>query len=162
MRKFVSAIFAIAVLFPALPTFAQTESSQPAGGDAKPATVVFYRYRAAMAALRRATINIDNREVASVVNGRWFQIDVPAGAHVITGPDKRKGADITLEPGETYYFRVVLNATGFMQARNIFTVVRVTPEEGKHDLPALQPLDDQDIHLKTLAPAAKVASGGGR
>lgn len=115
--------------------------------SASPGTVtaIFYRYRAYVGSARRATINVDGKQICSLVNGRFYKVEIPAGTHLITGPDKRKGAEVVMEAGKTYYFHAVLNMTGAFQVHNIFTVVPVPVEQGDFEIKSLKPLDPADV-----------------
>ena len=115
------------------------------GQDSDKATVIFYRYRAAAGKARRATINVDGKRVCSLVNGRYYRTEITPGKHQVTGPDLRKGAEVTLEPGKTYYFQAILNITGLMQVHNVFTVIPVSPEQGQFEIKALKELDASDV-----------------
>lgn len=119
-----------------------------AQGATEIATVFFYR-TGDLGGWRRATITIDGQQVCSLANQRFFRIEIPAGRHILTGPDKRKGTELKLEVGKTYYF-----ATTFIwgQTKNVFTIVQVSPEQGEFEMKSLQPLDERDIKLKRLVP----------
>jgi hypothetical protein len=113
------------------------------------ATIVFYRYRAYVGSARRATANVDEKQICSLANGRYFKTEVPACTHLITGPDKRKGEEVTFEAGKTYYFRAVLNVTGAFQIHNVFTVIPVPPEQGQFEIKSLKELDPSDVNRPT-------------
>ena len=79
------------------------------------------------------------------MNGRFYRTAIAAGSHLVTGPDERKGAEVTFEAGKTYYFQAVLNVTGLMQIHNVFTVIPVPAEQGQFEIKALKELDPPDV-----------------
>jgi hypothetical protein len=113
--------------------------------DTGKATMVVYRYRAAQLAKRRATITLDGKRICSLVNGRFYRLEVAAGKHSLTGPDERKGVEVMFEAGKVYYFRASLNVTGIFQVRNVFTISPVAPEQGEFEIKALKELDESDV-----------------
>jgi hypothetical protein len=127
-----------------IPAISQDKTEAPSPSEK--ATVIFYRYRAYVGSARRATINVDGKQICSLVNGRWYKTEIPSGTHLVTGPDKRKGAELVLEAGKTYYFHAVLNVTGAFQIHNVFTVVPVPLEQGQFEVKSLKELDPADAN----------------
>ena len=146
MRRLLAVILCLTMISAAHHACGQDESktsTAPLGT----VTVVFYRYRAYVGAARRATINVDGKQICSLVNGRYYKLELPAGTHMITGPDTRKGAEVAMEAGKTYYFHAVLNVTGAFQVHNVFTVVPVPEEQGQFEIKSLKELDAADVAL---------------
>ena len=109
------------------------------------AKVVFYRYRALKGSGRRTTINVDGKRVCSLVNGRFFEITLPAGEHEFSGPDKAKGGKLTLEAGKTYYFATRPNFERLFQLQNVWAIFPVSREQGSFEITSLKPLEGDDI-----------------
>ena len=112
------------------------------------ATVYFYRSTGS--ALQAATVNIDGQRVCNLSNKRFFKIEVPAGRHVLSGPDKKKGTELELEAGKTYYFNMFVECP--LCTRNIFAIHQVSPEQANFEMKSLRPLDERDVKIKTLVP----------
>jgi hypothetical protein len=131
------------------------DRSHPAAdgaGETKPAdtptgtsTAVFYRYKAFIAGARRATVNVDGKQICSLTNGSVYKIILPVGTHTITGPDKHKGAEVKMTAGTTYYFRATLADPAPLKVHNLFAVVPVPPEQGAFEARSLKALDASDV-----------------
>jgi len=102
------------------------------------ATVHFYRYKQYDGAALNPSVYCDGVEVTRIPNGRFFTTQVPAGVHTFTSNDKQAGAQLTLEAGKDYYFRVDLQA-GFWKGH--FRLDMVPIEQGKFDESRLKHAD---------------------
>jgi hypothetical protein len=109
------------------------------------ARVVFYRNRDVKGSLRRTTISIDGKRVCSLVNGRFLELAIPSGEHEFAGPDKKKGAKLRVEAGETYYFGTRSNHERPFQLTDVWAIFPVSREQGSFEVTNLKPLDADDV-----------------
>lgn len=119
-------------------------SAQTEGGTAN---VYFYRYKQFQGSALKPSIYCDGRDLLRMQNGRFFELQLPAGEHTCYSNDKQAGAVVTLEAGKDYYFRVDLQ-TGFWKGH--FRLEMVMPEQGKYDIAKLKPLDNDMVILRTI------------
>ena len=53
---------------------------------------------------------IDGTELARMDNGRYFALKMKPGKHIVHMTDEKKGYAIDMGPGQTYFFRIGLEA----------------------------------------------------
>jgi len=130
-----------------LPSHSQNRQNSP-DLPTQPAKVYFYRVNAYLSA-RRATINVDRKEVCSLTVGRYFELDLPPGEHAFSGPDVKQTASLNLEPGKAYYFKASPDTSSVTKMafaiHNVFRIDLVPAEVGDYDVKRLKQLDPSDI-----------------
>ena len=84
-----------------------TETPAEAAGDA---TVFIYRPKKMVGRALEPSVFVDDTELARMDNGRYFAIKLKPGKHVIRLTDDRKGYALDMGAGQTYFFRVGIEA----------------------------------------------------
>ena len=74
------------------------------------ATVYIYRPKKMVGGALEPSVFVDDIELARMDNGRYFAIKVKPGKHIIRLTDDKKGYAIDMGAGQTYYFRVGIEA----------------------------------------------------
>jgi len=115
---------------------------------ASTANVYFYRYKQFEGSALKPSIYCDDVELIRIQNGRFFELQLPAGEHTCYANDKQAGAIVKFEPGKDYYFRVDLQVGVW---KGHFRLDMVMPEQGKYDVAKLKPLDKDKIVSATVA-----------
>ena len=79
-------------------------------GSSEDATVYIYRPKKMVGSALEPSVFVDEIELARMDNGRYFAIKVKPGKHIIRMTDDKKGYALDMGPGQTYYFRVGVEA----------------------------------------------------
>lgn len=74
------------------------------------ATVFIYRPNKWVGRALEPSVFVDETELARMDNGRYFAIKLKPGKHLIRMTDDKKGYAIDMGPGQTYFFRIGLEA----------------------------------------------------
>ena len=74
------------------------------------ATVYIYRPKKMVGGALEPSVFVDDIELARMDNGRYLAIKVKPGKHIIRLTDDKKGYAIDMGAGQTYYFRVGIEA----------------------------------------------------
>lgn len=90
----------LVAVVPEVPTAANTEE----------ATVYIYRPSKWVGRALEPSVFVDDIELARMDNGRYFAFKMKPGKHIVHMTDDKKGYAIDMGPGQTYYFRVGLEA----------------------------------------------------
>lgn len=83
---------------------------EPRAGSSEDATVFIYRPKKWVGRGLEPSVFVDKTELARMDNGRFFAIKVKPGKHIVHMTDDDKGYAIEMGPGETYFFRIGLEA----------------------------------------------------
>ena len=81
-----------------------------AATNTEEATVYVYRPSKMVGRALEPSVFVDDTELARMDNGRYFAIKLKPGKHIIRMTDDRKGYALDMGPGQTYYFRVGIEA----------------------------------------------------
>jgi hypothetical protein len=82
----------------------------PAANSGADATVYIYRPKKMMGRGLEPSVFVDGTELARMDNGRYFALKVKPGKHIIHMTDDKKGYAVDMGPGQTYYFRIGIEA----------------------------------------------------
>ncbi len=82
-------------------------------GSSEDATVYIYRPQKMVGRALEPSVFVDEIELARMDNGRYFAIKVKPGKHIIRMTDDKKGYALDMGPGQTYYFRIGIEAGMF-------------------------------------------------
>jgi hypothetical protein len=74
------------------------------------ATVFIYRPDKWGGRALEPSVFVDETELARMDNGRYFAIKLKPGKHIIRMTDDKKGYALDMGPGQTYYFRIGIEA----------------------------------------------------
>ncbi len=81
-----------------------------AAADTEEATVYVYRPSKMVGRALEPSVFVDDTELARMDNGRYFAIKLKPGKHIIRMTDDQKGYALDMGRGQTYYFRVGIEA----------------------------------------------------
>jgi hypothetical protein len=82
----------------------------PAVTSTEEATVYIYRPKKWVGRGLEPSVFVDDIELARMDNGRYFAFKLKPGKHIVHMTDDKKGYAIDMGPGQTYYFRIGLEA----------------------------------------------------
>ena len=85
-------------------------ASEPRTVSSEPATVFIYRPSKWVGRGLEPSVFVDKTELARMDNGRFFALKLSPGKHIVHMTDDEKGYAIEMGPGETYFFRIGLEA----------------------------------------------------
>jgi hypothetical protein len=74
------------------------------------AVVYIYRPKSWIGRGLEPSVFIDATELARMDNGRYFALRMKPGKHIVHMTDEKKGYAIDMGPGQTYFFRIGLEA----------------------------------------------------
>lgn len=74
------------------------------------AIVYIYRPKSWIGRGLEPSVFVDGTELARMDNGRYFALKLKPGKHLVHMTDEKKGYAIDMGPGQTYYFRIGLDA----------------------------------------------------
>ena len=74
------------------------------------ATVFIYRPSKWPGRALEPSVFVDETELARMDNGRYFAIKLKPGKHIVRMTDDKKGYAFDMGPGQTYYFRIGIEA----------------------------------------------------
>ncbi len=114
------------------------------------ATVYIYRPKKYVGGALEPSIFCDGVELAKMDNGRYFVIKLPAGKHVVHMTDPKKGYELNMGAGQTYYFRVGIEAGMFKGSGKILLEAN---EKGASEVKKIKPLGTDKIRDKTMVQA---------
>lgn len=83
---------------------------EPAAASSEEATVFIYRPKKFTGRALEPSVFVDETELARMDNGRYFAIKLKPGKHIIRMTDDKKGYAIDMGPGQTYFFRIGIEA----------------------------------------------------
>jgi hypothetical protein len=81
-----------------------------AAASAQPVTVYVYRQHKYAGGALEPSVFCDGTELARMDNGRYFVLRLPPGKHLVHMTKEKKGFAIDMGPGQTFYFRVGIEA----------------------------------------------------
>jgi uncharacterized protein DUF2846 len=81
-----------------------------ASANMEDATVYVYRPKKITGSGLEPSVFVDDTELARMDNGRYFAIKVKPGKHIIRMTDDKKGYALDMGPGQTYFFRIGIEA----------------------------------------------------
>jgi len=83
---------------------------EPRTVSSEPATVFIYRPKKWVGRGLEPSVFVDKTELARMDNGRFFALKLKPGKHIVHMTDDEKGYAIEMGAGETYFFRIGLEA----------------------------------------------------
>jgi hypothetical protein len=82
----------------------------PVVANTSDAIVYIYRPSKMLGKALEPSVFVDDIELARMDNGRYFALKLKPGKHIVHMTDDKKGYAIDMGPGQTYYFRIGLEA----------------------------------------------------
>ena len=83
---------------------------EPTAASSEEATVFIYRPNKWGGRALEPSVFVDETELARMDNGRYFAIKLKPGKHIIRLTEDKKGYALDMGPGQTYFFRVGIEA----------------------------------------------------
>lgn len=90
----------------------------------------------------------DGKPLVDIEEGRYYAGQFPPGRHVFHLDDKRRGVELDLESGKSYYLRIEI-VPGVMAGSGRVTMVM--PEQGSYEAKALREVDRAMIRNKEIS-----------
>jgi hypothetical protein len=87
----------------------------------------------------------DKVELARMDNGRWFMIKLSPGKHLIHLTEEEKGYEFNVAAGQTYYFRIGIEA-GMWKGHG--KILLEANDKGAAEVAKAQPLGADKIKAK--------------
>jgi hypothetical protein len=97
-----------------------------------------YRARRYVGSGLAPSIEVDEKKVARVGNGRRFSAKLSPGTHTIRSDDKSSAITLDAKAGQDYFIRVDEEA-GFMKGHGKLTLM--APEQGKPEFSMQKPIE---------------------
>ncbi|MDT4894944.1 MAG: hypothetical protein QOH25_21 [Acidobacteriota bacterium] len=122
------------------------KTAAPDSSDSK-ATIYFYRIKQFAGAALEPGVYVDDKEVASMDNGRFFGVTLEPGKHTFRMGDKQTGFEIDMKAGQVYYARVSIEM-GFWKGHGRLTLLQ--PEQGAFEIKKVKPLGISKVKNRAL------------
>ena len=123
----------------------------PAEGGGEPATIYIYRPKKMMGGALEPSVFADGTELARMDNGRYFVIKLSPGKHLIHLTSEKKGYELNIAAGQTYYFRIGIEAGMWKGAGKI---ILESGEKGAEEVKKIKYLGADKIKdAKAVQPA---------
>lgn len=118
-----------------------------ANKNEEPVTVYIYRPKKIVGSGLDPSVFCDGVELGRMDNGRFIVLKLKAGKHLIHMTDKQKGYELNMAGGQTYYFRVGIEA-GTWKGQGKITLDE--NERGAAEVKKLKPLGKDKIKDQTM------------
>lgn len=115
--------------------------------NAEKVTVYIYRPKKLVGGALEPSVFCDGVELARMDNGRYFVLKLAPGKHIIHLTNEKKGYELNMAPGQTYYFRIGIEA-GFWKGQG--KILLEDNEKGAAEVKKIKPLDADKIKDKTM------------
>jgi len=119
------------------------------------ATVYIYRPKAFMGFALHPTVMLDGKDLINIGNGRLFVGQFPAGKRLFKMDDGKSGAELDLQPGQSYYLKVEI-VPGFWKGGGKMS--HVTPEQGGVEVQDLEAIEQNEIEDPAFRRQARAAT----
>ena len=118
-----------------------------AGASDQKVTLYIYRPKKFVGSALEPSIFVDGTELARMDNGRFFVVKLAPGKHIVHMTDQKKGYELNMTGGNTYYFRVGIEAGMWKGGGKILLEDQ---DKGSAEVKKLKPLDAEKIKDKTM------------
>ena len=119
----------------------------PAATNSEDATVFIYRPKKLVGKGLEPSVFVDEVELARMDNGRYFALKLKPGKHIVHMTDEKIGYAIDMGPGQSYYFRVGLEA-GMWKGKG--KIVLDEPQRAVKEIKKLKFIGQDKIKAPTL------------
>lgn len=113
----------------------------------EPATVYIYRPKKMLGGALEPSVYCDGVELARMDNGRYFVLKLAAGKHIIHMTNEKKGYELNMAAGQTYYFRIGIEA-GMWKGQG--KILLEDNDKGAAEVKKIKPLGADKIKDKTM------------
>lgn len=118
-----------------------------ANASAEPATVYIYRPKKILGGALEPSVYCDGVELARMDNGRYFVLKLTPGKHIIHLTNEKKGYELNMAAGQTYYFRIGIEA-GMWKGQG--KILLEDNDKGAAEVKKIKPLGADKIKDKTM------------
>ena len=123
------------------------KSEIPAMASTEMVTVYIYRPKKIVGGALEPSVYCDGVELARMDNGRYLMLKLAPGKHIIHMTDDKKGYELNMGGGQTYYFRVGIEA-GMWKGNG--KILLENNDKGAAEVKKIKPLDSTKIKDKTM------------
>jgi hypothetical protein len=113
----------------------------------EPATVYIYRPKKMLGGALEPSVYCDGVELARMDNGRYFVLKLAPGKHIIHMTNEKKGYELNMAAGQTYYFRIGIEA-GMWKGQG--KILLEDNDKGAAEVKKIKPLGADKIMDKTM------------
>lgn len=113
-------------------------------------TVYIFRKKDRFGYANEPSVFCDGVELARMDNGRYFMLKLAPGKHIIHMTDKKKGYEINMAGGQTYYFRIGIEV-GIWKGNGKILLESI--EIGAEEIKKIKPIGADKIKDKTMVVA---------
>lgn len=132
-------------------TLTAVKLEKTAATSSEMATVYIFRQKSMFGAAMEPSVFCDGVELARMDNGRYFMLKLAPGKHLVHLTDKKKGYEINMAPGQTYYFRVGIEVGMWKGGGKLLLE---SNEKGAEEIKKIKPLGADKIKDKTMVVVA--------
>ncbi len=133
-------------------TLVAVKTDAPAAGASdEKVTLYIYRPKKFVGSALEPSIFVDGTELARMDNGRFFVVKLAPGKHIVHMTDEKKGYELNMNAGHTYYFRVGIEAGMWKGGGKILLEDN---DKAAAEVKKLKPLDAEKIKDKTMVVAS--------
>lgn len=136
-------------------TLVAVKSETPATTSNEQVTVYIYRPKKMLGGALEPSVYCDGVELARMDNGRFFTLKLAPGRHIIHMTSEMKGYEINMGGGQTYYFRVGIEA-GMWKGQG--KILLENNDKGTEEVKKIKYLGADKIKDKTLVQPAPAKS----
>ena len=111
------------------------------------AIVYIYRPKSWVGRGLEPSVFVDGTELARMDNGRYFALRMKPGKHIVHMTDEKKGYAIDMGPGQTYFFRIGLEA-GMWKGQG--KILLDEPERGIKEVKKIKFIGEDKIKAPTI------------
>jgi RNase P/RNase MRP subunit p29 len=129
----------------------KTQSPAVSDPNGEKVTLYIYRPKKFVGSALEPSIFVDGTELARMDNGRYFVAKLAPGKHIVHMTDEKKGYELNMNAGFTYYFRVGIEAGAFKGGGKILLEDQ---DKGSAEVKKLKPLGTDKIKDKTMVLAS--------
>ena len=122
----------------------------PIAASTEKVTVYIYRPKKIVGGALEPSVFCDGIDLARMDNGRYFMLKLDPGKHIVHMTDDKKGYELNMAAGHTYYFRVGVEAGMW---KGIGKILLEDEAKGVEEVKKLKPLGADKIKDKTIVVA---------
>jgi hypothetical protein len=122
-------------------------SAAPSAAAGEKVTVYIYRPNKMVGRALEPSVFCDGVELGRMDNGRYFVLNLSPGKHIIHLTNDKKGYEIDMGAGQTYYFRVGIEM-GMWKGNG--KILLESNEKGAEEVKKIKPIGADKVKDKTM------------
>jgi hypothetical protein len=131
-------------------TTVKSDKTEATAASSEPVTVYIYRPKKILGGALEPSVYCDGVELARMDNGRYFVLKLAPGKHIIHLTNEKKGYELNMAAGQTYYFRIGIEA-GMWKGQG--KILLEDNDKGAAEVKKIKPLGADKIKDKTMVVA---------